>query len=134
MKQKKIQLEKSKSSAATKHSNLTVFISKTLNSRQEEVPLLEEHITKAKAEPLHLKNNVVKEHFMKLFQIVFACNNIAVFKSFKEIPPQYTLPKFIEVLRHKMDCNFLSKKLLNGLMKILRRMHLDLEEKKVLHS
>ena len=69
---KKKELENSKSSASTKRSNLTSYISKTLNSRQEFVPLVGDYIDSAKAEPLHIKNNVTKELFMKLFRIVIS--------------------------------------------------------------
>ena len=67
----------------TTRNNITRYI-RDLKSRQEEVPLVGEFIDLAKCEPLHLKNNVCKEMFMKLLSVVIsqACipNSIKYFK------------------------------------------------------
>ena len=66
---KKEHLDKKKIVAATKRSNLTKYISKELHSRQEEVPLVGQYVDFGKCEPLHLKNNTVKEMFIKVYKI-----------------------------------------------------------------
>ena len=61
------ELEKLILAQSTKHSKLTSFISNELKSRQVKFPLIGKFIDMA--EPLHLKNNTVKEHFICLFQV-----------------------------------------------------------------
>ena len=82
---KKKELSKSKAALSTKRSNLTLYISKTLHSRQEELPLLEKYIDCAKAEPLHLKNNVVKELFVKLLKLYTSQSQLGNAKAFSQI-------------------------------------------------
>ena len=57
---KKTEIYGNKLAVSTKRSKITTYISKELKCRQEEEPLVNEHINVAKSEPLHLKNNVVK--------------------------------------------------------------------------
>ena len=109
---KKSELEKSKAGVKTKRSNLTTYISNTLKSRQEFIPLVGEYIGIAKSEPLHLKNNVTKELFMKLFRIVISNSNLKNIHVFSEAPSDSLFSKLIDFLRTKMGCNFLSKKLI----------------------
>ena len=73
------ELSKSKLASSTKRTNLTSFI-KELKSRQENTPLLGEYIDRAKAEALHLKNNVVKEFFLKLLLIVSFQSDLTLFR------------------------------------------------------
>ena len=108
---KKNELKSSKSLPATKRSNLTNFISKTLHSRQEEVPIIGEYIDRVKCEPLHLKNNVVKEMFLKLMKICTGHSNLKNLKSFSEIPENSLFVKFTKFVREEMNSNFLSKKI-----------------------
>ncbi|XP_057297789.1 uncharacterized protein LOC130628799 [Hydractinia symbiolongicarpus] len=110
-KKKEIEV-KCKGNSATKRSNLTSYISKVLKGRQEEVPLVGHYIDKAKGEPLHLKNNVVKEHFMKLFNLCLATAPLNSYKAFKDIPSSHALIKFVNFIRSAMGCNFLSKKII----------------------
>ena len=65
---KKAELGKSKQAEAGKWTKLTSFISKELRSRQEEYPLVDSYVDRAKAEPLHLKNNTVKKCFIQIFK------------------------------------------------------------------
>ena len=58
-----------KVSAVSLHSKILAYIANESKSRQYKQPLVEEFIDFAKAEPLHLKNNVVKERFIILFKI-----------------------------------------------------------------
>ena len=65
---KKKELAKSKSNSKTKRNNLTAYMAKE-GTRQEFMPLLSTYVNRAKAEPLHLKNNVCKEMFVKLLKV-----------------------------------------------------------------
>ena len=88
---------------------ITQYIA-SLKSRQEFVPIVETYVDKAKAEPLHLKNNVVKEQFMKLLKICIAKTNLKGVKSFSEVDVKSLFAMFTEFVRKEMNCNFLSKK------------------------
>ena len=45
-------------------------------SRQETYPLVDSYIDYAKAEPLHLKNNTVKERLMQIFKLCLSQSNL----------------------------------------------------------
>ena len=83
-----------------------------MESRQEEVPLVEKYINCAKAEPLHLKNNTVKELFHKLMKISISSSNLSGCKSFKSISESSLFYKFVTFIRSKMFCNYLSNKII----------------------
>jgi hypothetical protein len=74
--------------------------------------LVGEYIDSAKTEPLHLKNNVTKELFMKLFRIVVSGSDLKNIRVYSDVSPDSLFFKFIDFLRSKMGCNFLSKKLI----------------------
>ena len=79
-------------------SNITQYIA-SLKSRQEEEPLVSTYIDCGMCEPLHLKNNTVKEMFMKVKNIVISqAKNLFVV--------------FIEFIRTDMNSNYLAKKLI----------------------
>ena len=108
---KKSELNKTNNAESTKRQKLTAYISKDLQSRQEFKPILGQFVSCAKAEPLHLKNNTVKEHFMKLFKICTAETNFRNFKNFKDLPSAALIVKFVIFIHNEMNCNFLSKKI-----------------------
>ena len=56
---------KKKITQSTRRLKLTAYISTNFKGRQEEVPLLGKYLDFARCEPLHLKNNTVKEMFIK---------------------------------------------------------------------
>ena len=108
---KKKELSKKNLKPATIRNNLTCYI-KSLESRQEEVPLIGTYIDKAKCEPLHMKNNVVKELFMKIVYIVLEIANIpASIKKLSELPEQSIFVFFINFVSKSMNSNYLGKKL-----------------------
>lgn len=86
LKEKKQDLTNSKSSLVMKCQNLTSYISRTLFIRQEEIPLITEYIDRVKAEPLQLKNNVVKEKFVNLLEVCTSLSTFKNLKSYREIP------------------------------------------------
>ena len=104
-------MKKEKLSDSKKHKRLLAYIGKELKSRQSRLPLIEHYIDVAKAEPLHLKNNTIKERVMILFniaigQMVSSCN----IKCFSDLSVDSLFFKFAEFLRKQMACNFLANK------------------------
>lgn len=107
---KKEIIEKTNKATSTKRTELTKYIAK-LKSRQEFVPLIGPYIDIARCEPLHLKNNVAKELFEKLFNVVLVEAQISPNTSFLEISENNVLKKFLLMVKTKMNCNQLFKKL-----------------------
>jgi len=98
---------------------LTTYIGQTLNSRQEEKPLVSHHIDRAKSEPLHLKNNVTKEMFMKLLHICIDPSNLKSIKCFNDINENELVACFVSYIRKEMGCNYLSKKIIQWYNEII---------------
>ena len=109
---KKIELQSKNVKTATQRCNLTKYIA-TLKSRQEETPLIGEYVDLAKCEPLHMKNNVCKEMFMKIIKIVMSQNSVPTHvKSFKDLPEQNLFLISINFVRSDMNYNYLAKKII----------------------
>ena len=73
---------------------------------------MEKYIDKAKAEPLHLKNNVCKEMFMKIWDVVISVAQVNTnIKQFKCIPHNNLLYVFVQFVCKDMKSNKLAKKL-----------------------
>lgn len=108
---KKIVLEKSNLAKSTKRTKITSYIANELKSRQEFVPVIGKYIDCAKAEPLHLKNNTVKERFMFLLKICVAQSNLQNAKDFNSIPEESLFRKFVLFVQSNMGCNFLAGKI-----------------------
>ena len=102
--------EKKKRQPKITRSSLTAYIA-SLKSRQEFKPPLGKYIECAKAEPLHLKNNVIKEQFMKLFKIAIGKTNLKGVKTFANVPKNSLFMHFVDFVHDKMNCNFLSSKI-----------------------
>ena len=68
---------------------LTSHIANQWKTKQIKSPLIGEFVKCAKAEPLHLKNNIVKEWFKDLLKICVSQLNLKQFKSFKENPKDF---------------------------------------------
>ena len=95
---KSMQLGK-KVSAVSLHSKILAYIANESKSRQYKQPLVEEFIDFAKAEPLHLKNNVVKERFIILFKICVSQSDFGSVKSFKDIRVDALFSKFVKFVQ-----------------------------------
>ena len=109
---KKEQLSKKNLSYNYSRTLLTNYISTELKSRQEHIPLVGKYIDLAKAEPLHLKNNCVKEMFMKILKVVLSEANIRpTAKAFSDLNENNLFVIFINYVHRDMSCNKLSKKL-----------------------
>ena len=99
------ELEAKKCSPGTLHGKVLTCISHELKSRQYKYPLVEEFIDLGKEEPLHLKNNVVKERFLILFKLCVSQCHFGSAKSLKEISNDNLLSKFVNFVRKDMGCN-----------------------------
>ena len=109
--QRKQVLKKKAIAHSTFRSYVTTYI-KELGSRQEFVPPVGKYIDKAKAEPLHLKNNVCKEMFMKIYVVVLEISNLQPsVKQFKDIPVDNIISCFVNFVSKEMKLNKLSTKL-----------------------
>ena len=92
-------------------SKILAYIANELKSRQYKQPLVEEFIDFAKAEPLHLKNNVVKERYIILFKICVSQSDFRSVKSFKDIQVDAPFSKFVKFVQKNMGYNFLARKI-----------------------
>ena len=93
-------LDKTNLAKLTKHNQLISYISKKLKSWQMEFPLIGKFVHCAKAEPLHLKNNTVKERFMHMFKICVSQAKLKQVNSFKEIPKDCFFDKFVNFIKN----------------------------------
>ena len=110
---KKQELQSSKICHVTKRRKITSFISHNLKSRQKEIPIVKHFIDNAKCETLHLKNNVCKELFVKLWKVLYACTSFDKCKSYKDIPANNIFRKFVYFLQKDMKLNVLAKKMIS---------------------
>ena len=109
---KKQQLAQKGLKKETIQNHITSFI-RNLESRQEFVPPFGNYINTGKAEPLHLKNNVCKEMFFKILQVVMLMADIDhKVKSFHHISADIIFPVFVDSVKILMKCRKLSKKLI----------------------
>ena len=103
--QAKVASEKKELKEATKLKKMRDCI-RSLECRQKEVPLVERYVDLAKAEPLHMKNNVCKEQFCR---ILSACVPALKKKSpYKDLPEDCALVVLVKFVRQPMNCNGLS--------------------------
>ena len=111
---RKAQILQSKSKAvSSQRTAITGYISKELKSRQEEVPLVKRFIDLSKCEPLHMKNNTVKEMFKKILEIVMTEANIGFnVKLFNSIADGNLFVLFVEFIRKNMNSNYLGNKVI----------------------
>lgn len=107
---KSFDLSKSNLAKQTQRNHLTNYI-RGMKSRQEDIPLMGEYIERAKSEPLHLKNNIVKELFLKILLVVIAHSDLKNVKTFNEIKESTPLFIFSCFVKSDMGCNFLITKL-----------------------
>ena len=116
---------KSTYAEATKRQKLTSYLSTVLKSRQEEVPLVRHYINVAKCEPLHLKNNICKEIFMRFWKDLFGTKMFAKFKSFSHLPPDNIFCIFVTFVRKGMKLNKLAGKMITWFSETNRGVDMD---------
>ena len=93
------------------HSKILAYIANELKSRQYKQPLVEEFIDFAKAEPWHLKHNVVTKRFIILFKICVSQSDFRSVKSFKDIQVDALFYKYVKFPQKNMGCIFLTRKI-----------------------
>ena len=108
---KKTEIVKSKVCTGTQRNKITTFISTCLKSRQEEIPIVGSFVDRAKSEPLHIKNNTIKELYSKLLLISTSQSEFKNAKCFKDVPTDSIFFKFVSFIHDNMMCNFLSIKI-----------------------
>ena len=81
------------------------------NSRQEMIPRVGRFITFAKADPLHMKNNICCDYFDRLWRLLFSCITQLCSKKFAELPKDDFLVLFVNFIKKDMNCNALGKKI-----------------------
>ena len=99
-------------SKATKRQKITSYISNTLHSRQEKIPLVQEYVDRAKCEPLHIKNNVVAQLFVRLQKEVLRHSDVMSFKSFNDLPENNLYRHYVSFVKREMNCNQLANKMI----------------------
>ena len=94
----------------TKRNHLTTYIA-GCGSRQEDFPVVGKYIDHAKFEPLHGKNNTVKELFIKCMKIATTNSSFGKIKEFSKLSPSILFVKFVLFVRKNMSCNQLGKRM-----------------------
>ena len=96
-----------------------------LNASQEDVPLVKHYDSHAKCKPrrgtlnetcqmpLHLKNNICKELFIKIWKDLFGTHIFSKFKSFTCIPADYIFCLFVTFICKEMKLNKLAGKMVS---------------------
>ena len=119
-------INSSNNAYSTKRSKFTNYISNTLKSRQEKVPLMGRYITEAKADPLHLKNNVCKEYFIKFWSLIYS-GSADNAKSYSLLKDKNILVLFVNFIRKDMNLNALAKKMISWFNETTRSIEKDFQ-------
>ena len=98
---------------STKRQKLTSYISIVPKSHQEEVTLEKHFISVAKCEPLHLKNNICKELFIKIWKDIFGTFVFTKFKSFSHLKSDNIFCLFVIFISKEMKLNKLAGKMVS---------------------
>lgn len=118
-----------KENLSKRRSVITQYISTVLKSRQEFLPHLGEYIDLVRCEPLHVKNNVVKELFMIIFNI--AVKETAVPKcvsKFKNLSDDHVFKEFVLNVKSHMRSTQLAKQMITWFNDSLPKLHKSTKE------
>ena len=107
---KKIQVSKTALKESTKREKVTSFISEQ-KSRQEFPPLVGTFIDRAKAEPLHLKNNAWQQWNASVLKHALSRSNLANCRSIFDVPPNSCFGKYYHCIRFIVKATRLAKKI-----------------------
>jgi hypothetical protein len=114
VKQVKQQQMSKNTKPATKRAAVMHLISKTQKSRQEFVPRVEHFIDAAKCEPLHLKNNTVRDLFARMMGIILEnCHCDDNVKVYAQLPPTNLFVAFVSIIK-SIGCNQLSRHMIDN--------------------
>ena len=89
---------------------LCTFIG-SLNSRQEIHPLVGKYIDSAKADPLHLKNNICQGIFVDIWKSLYTMLPDLVYTSYADVLEDNIFRKFVDYVKVDMHLNQLSSKM-----------------------
>ena len=106
---KKEQLSTLKLKPSTKREKVTSFIAQK-KSRQEFPPLVGKFIDRAKAEPLHLKNNAWQQWNLSVLKYALSRSDVSTYKSVVDIPPESCFDRYYNCLRFNVKATRLAKK------------------------
>ena len=106
---KKEQLSTSKLKPSTKREKVTSFIAQK-KSRQEFPPLVGKFIDRAKAEPLHLKNNAWQQWNSSVLKYALSRSDVSTCNSIVDIPPESCFGRYYNCLRFNVKATRLAKK------------------------
>ncbi|CAH3167592.1 unnamed protein product, partial [Porites evermanni] len=88
---------------------VTSFIAQK-KSRQEFPPLVGKFIDRAKAEPLHLKNNAWQQWNLSVLKYALSRSDVSTCKSIVDIPPESCFGRYYNCLRFHVKATRLAKK------------------------
>ena len=106
---KKQQLSSSTLRPSTIREKITTLISQK-KSRQEFPPLVGKFIDKAKAEPLHLKNNAWQHWNLSVLKYALSCSNVGSCQSILDVPINSCFGKYYQTIRFIVKATRLAKK------------------------
>ena len=107
---KKAGLSKSTLKPATKREKITSFIAQQ-KSRQEFLPLVGKVIERAKAEPLHLKNNAWQQWNMSVLKYSLSRSNLGNCQTVFDVSPNSCFGKYYHCIRFIVKASRLAKKI-----------------------
>ena len=94
---------------------LATYVGEVLKSRQVCRPRLGKYILKAKADPLHIKNNVCFDMFIRLWVLIYGGVDVdkdVVYDELADDCPQHVLVRFVRFVKKDMKLNRLSNQMI----------------------
>ena len=110
VKEKKEEVSKTTLKPATKREKITSFISQK-KSRQEFLPLVGKFIDRAKAEPLHLKNNAWQQWNSSVLMYSLSRSHLGECESISDVSPNSCFGKYYHTIRFNVKTTSLAKKI-----------------------
>ena len=110
VKEKKEEVSKTTLKPATKREKITSFISQK-KSRQEFLPLVGKFIDRAKAEPLHLKNNAWQQWNSSVLMYSLSRSHLGECESISDVSPNSCFGKYYHTIRFNVKATRLAKKI-----------------------
>ena len=107
---KKQELSQCRLKPKTLRSKVTTYLADKLSSRNEFKPLLGQMIDRAKAEPLHLKNNAWQQWHIMVLNYTLSRTDVSMYDSVGDTPGLSCFRQYYEALRHVLKATRLAKK------------------------
>ena len=119
---KKAAVSKTNLKPSTKREKITPFISQQ-KSRQEFPPPVGNFVDKAKAEPLHLKNNAWQQWNSSVLKYALSRTDVSNCHTVFDVPPNSCFGKYYHCIRFVVKATRLAKKLESGLQMTEQRIN-----------